>query len=175
MYVCLTNAARCCLVPYCSACAVCALHQQGRSPPPRRAGERARSRSPTRRPEYAGVCLRVGRAGGWVASGVSTPQPPHKTGQAVGAVVEGPPVAAQMQPRKDTHRPHADSRRPRCCCVRSCTACLPAVRVPLYPFATPVRDYSEMARRYTHMFVCPDLVRVVFKWAQVRGRREALL
>jgi len=43
-----------------------------------------------------------------------------------------------------------------------------AVRVPLYPFATPVRDYSEMARRYTSMYVCPDLVKVVLKWAQVR-------
>lgn len=49
-----------------------------------------------------------------------------------------------------------------------CWCCLPAVRVPLYPFAAPVRDYSEMARRYTHMFVCPDLVKVVFNWAQVR-------
>lgn len=46
------------------------------------------------------------------------------------------------------------------------------MRVPLYPFATPVRDYSEMARRYTHMFVCPDLVKVVFKWAQVREGAE---
>lgn len=46
------------------------------------------------------------------------------------------------------------------------------MRVPLYPFATPVRDYSEMARRYTHMFVCPDLVKVVFKWAQVRKGGE---
>lgn len=45
----------------------------------------------------------------------------------------------------------------------------PAVRVPLYPFAARVRDYSEMARRYTHMFVAPDMVRVVFAWAQVRG------
>lgn len=47
--------------------------------------------------------------------------------------------------------------------------CRPAVRVPLYPFAAPVRDYSEMARRYTHMFVNPDVVKVVFAWAQVRA------
>jgi hypothetical protein len=53
--------------------------------------------------------------------------------------------------------------------VRCVLICDPsAVRVPLYPFAAPVRDYSEMARRYTHMFVCPDLVKVVFSWAQVR-------
>jgi hypothetical protein len=47
--------------------------------------------------------------------------------------------------------------RPRAC----------AVRVPLYPFATPLRDYSEMARRYTHMHVCPNLVKVVLHWSQV--------
>jgi hypothetical protein len=55
------------------------------------------------------------------------------------------------------------------CLARPCPSLLlPAVRVPLYPFAAPVRDYSEMARRYTHMFVNPDVVKVVFAWAQVR-------
>lgn len=56
MYACPTHVL-CCSVPCCCVCCVC-FHQQGRSPPPRRAGgERARSRSPTRRPEYAGVCV----------------------------------------------------------------------------------------------------------------------
>jgi hypothetical protein len=44
-----------------------------------------------------------------------------------------------------------------------------AVRVPLYPFADPARDYSEMARRYPHMYVAPDMMHVTFKWAQVGG------
>jgi hypothetical protein len=42
-----------------------------------------------------------------------------------------------------------------------------AVRVPLYPFATVKRDYSDIARRYTHLSISPDFVKLVFKWPQV--------
>jgi hypothetical protein len=63
-----------------------------------------------------------------------------------------------------------------CCCFVMCCRCCcrcccphPPVRVPLYPFAVADRDYSEMARRYPHMYVAPDMMQVVLKWAQVRG------
>lgn len=42
-----------------------------------------------------------------------------------------------------------------------------AVRVPLYPFAASKRDYSDIARRYTHLSISPDFVKLVFKWPQV--------
>eukprot|EP00775_Hariotina_reticulata_P005737 gene5737-5977_t len=42
-----------------------------------------------------------------------------------------------------------------------------AVKVPLHPFATAVRDYSDIARRYTHMYISPDFVKVVFRWPEI--------
>lgn len=47
------------------------------------------------------------------------------------------------------------------------------MRVPLYPFATPQRDYSDVARRYTHLSICPDFVKLAFKWPEVRKRNDA--
>jgi hypothetical protein len=42
-----------------------------------------------------------------------------------------------------------------------------SVRVPLHPFSTAVRDYSDIARRYPHMYINPDFVKVVFRWPEV--------
>lgn len=40
------------------------------------------------------------------------------------------------------------------------------VKVPQVPFGTYVRDYSDIARRYTHLYVSPDFTKLVCCWVK---------
>ena len=41
------------------------------------------------------------------------------------------------------------------------------VKVPQVPFATYERDYSDITRRYTHLYISPDFTKLVCCWAKV--------
>lgn len=41
------------------------------------------------------------------------------------------------------------------------------VKVPQVPFVTYERDYSDIARRYTHLHVAPDFTKLICHWAKV--------
>eukprot|EP00210_Caulerpa_lentillifera_P004751 g4535.t1 len=40
------------------------------------------------------------------------------------------------------------------------------VKVPQVPFGTYERDYSDIARRYTHLYVSPDFTKMVCRWVK---------